>query len=90
MPAGNHDGRTDVQLLRAARSDADAFSVFFRRHAPRIERWLAHQVGDREVALDLTAETFARALEGVGRFRALAGESGAPWRFGIAANQLSG
>jgi RNA polymerase sigma-70 factor (ECF subfamily) len=81
---------TDVELLRAARRDGAAFRAFYERYAPRVHRWFARQTGDRETAFDLTAETFACALEGVPRFRALTGDTAAPWVFGIAANLLRG
>jgi RNA polymerase sigma factor (sigma-70 family) len=89
MPhAARPDSRTDAQLLRATRSDGDAFLVLFDRHADRIQRWFDHQVGNHDVALDLTAETFARALAGSGRFRARVDESALPWLFGIGANLI--
>lgn len=79
---------TDIELLRAARRDDAAFRAFYERYAERVHHWFARQTGDRETALDLTAETFACVLEGVPRFRALTGETAAPWVFGIAANLL--
>src|SRR5450432_1532369 len=82
------DRRSDAELLRATRSDGDAFRALFERHSSRVERWFARQVGDGDVALDLTAETFARALERAGRFRPLVGDSALPWLFGIGANVL--
>ncbi|HEY3614760.1 MAG TPA: RNA polymerase sigma factor, partial [Gaiellales bacterium] len=40
--------------------------------------------GDPDVALDLTAETFARALQSIGRFRGVRVESGRAWIYAIA------
>ena len=79
---------SDVELLRRARTDAEAFRVFFQRYAPPLAAWLEHQVGQREVALDITAETFACALARLDRFRAMTGETAAPWLYGIATNLL--
>ena len=59
----------DSELLRRARMDADAFGVFYRRHARAVYRSLLSACGDPDIALDLTAETFARALQWVGSFR---------------------
>ncbi len=56
-----------------------------RRHGT-IRRWCGRVVGDPLVAGDLTAETFARALEARKRFRDQAGGSALPWLFGIAHN----
>ena len=53
----------DSALLRRARGDAEAFGAFYRRHARAVYRSLLGACGDPDVALDLTAETFARALQ---------------------------
>lgn len=79
---------SDVELLRRAGRDPEAFRAFYQRYALALTTWLERQTGQREVALDLTAETFARALAGLARYRAETGESAAPWLYGIAANLL--
>ena len=76
--------------MRRARVDAEAFRAFYQRYAAPLAAWLERQVGQREVALDMTAETFARALAGLDRFRAETGLTAAPWLYGIAANLLRG
>src|ERR1700704_4768513 len=79
---------SDVELLRRAGTDADAFRAFYQRYALPLTVWMERQVGQREVALDLTAETFACALARLDRYRAEPGETRAPWLHGIAANLL--
>ena len=79
---------TDTDLLRRARLDAEAFGTFYERHAPRVHGWLARETGSRELAADLTAETFAEALRAVHRFRGVHAASGAAWISAIAANVL--
>jgi RNA polymerase sigma-70 factor (ECF subfamily) len=74
---------TDAHLLRAARDDAGAFRVLYERYAARIHRFHLSRTRVAEAA-HLTAETFARAWLGRGRFRDEAGGSAAPWLFGIA------
>jgi RNA polymerase sigma-70 factor (ECF subfamily) len=74
----------DSELLRRARVDADAFGTFYRRHARAVYRSLLSDCGDAEVALDLTAETFARALQAIGSFRGVRVESGRAWIYAIA------
>jgi RNA polymerase sigma-70 factor (ECF subfamily) len=76
----------DAQLLRAAWTDPEAFGEFYRRHALAIERWIRGQTPDMATAADLTAETFAQALVGLGRFRGRSDESARAWRYGIARN----
>jgi RNA polymerase sigma factor (sigma-70 family) len=81
-------GTSDVELLRRAGADADAFRAFYQRYALPLTVWIDRQVGQREVALDLAAETFACALAGLDRYRAETGETAAPWLYAIAANLL--
>lgn len=81
------DDLDDRDLLVAALSDVDAFGVFYRRHAGPLVRFFYRSVGGADVALDLTAETFATVLVELPRFR----PSGAPataWLYAIARNLL--
>jgi RNA polymerase sigma factor (sigma-70 family) len=79
--------RSDGELARRARRDPDAFLRLYVRHAPEIHRWLRTRVHDDEAALDLTAETFARALTAIRQYRADSGAFAA-WLHGIAQNLL--
>src|SRR6476646_10606387 len=81
-------GLDDSALLRRARLDASAFGVFYRRHARAVYRSLLLDCGDPDVALDLTAETFAQALQSLGRFRGPRVSSGRAWIFAIANSML--
>lgn len=81
--------KIDAELLRDARRDAKAFRVVYERHVARVFRMLRHETGQADVAMDLTAETFARALGGAKSFRPGGLDpSAAPWLFGIARNVL--
>jgi RNA polymerase sigma factor (sigma-70 family) len=80
------DPRCDDDLLRAP--DPDAFGAFYARHARAVEAFFARRTGDRALACDLTAETFASALIARRRFRA----GGAParaWLYTIASRRLA-
>jgi RNA polymerase sigma factor (sigma-70 family) len=79
--------QTDAELARRARRDPDAFLQLYVRHAPHIHRWLRARTRNDDAALDLTAETFARALTSVRQYRPDAGAFGA-WVHGIAHNLL--
>jgi RNA polymerase sigma factor (sigma-70 family) len=82
------DRRTDTELLVAARGgDGEAFGRFYRRHVRRVAAFHLARIGEAQDAADLTAETFAAALEGIERFDP---EKGEPigWLFGIARNHL--
>jgi RNA polymerase sigma-70 factor (ECF subfamily) len=81
------ESREDATLLRAAVDDPAAFARFYRRHVRGVIAFFHRRTGDAETAADLTAETFAAALEGCHRY---APERGAPaaWLYGIAHRQL--
>ena len=76
---------TDSSQLRAARTDPAAFESFYRRWAPPLHAWLRTQVPP-DAAGDLTAEAFAQALLGLGRFRGREPGAGVAWLWGIARN----
>lgn len=76
---------TDAQLLSG---DARRFAAFYRRHEDAVLGYFLKRTRSAELAADLTAETFARALEGRERFDGRRGDAGA-WLFGIARNVLS-
>jgi RNA polymerase sigma factor (sigma-70 family) len=79
---------SDVSLLRRARREPEAFGVFYDRHAPALLRWALARVCDRQVALDLVAESFAEALVALPKFRGERPGSAAAWLYGIARNLL--
>ena len=85
-PAGSPSH--DAALLRAARTDAAAFEAFYARGAPPLHAWVRARHNDPESANDLTAETFAAALVGLGRFRGQDPGDGVAWLWGIARNLL--
>ena len=59
---------TDAELIKAARSDPEAFGELYRRHAAAVHGWFRGRTDDR-IAEDLTAETFAQAALSLRRFR---------------------
>jgi RNA polymerase sigma factor (sigma-70 family) len=82
------DARSDAELLRAAREDPDSFRVLYDRYAKRVHQFFERRTRDREVSLDLTSETFARAWLARAKFRDLADGSAGPWLFAIARSVL--
>lgn len=75
--------RSDADLLALTPKVPDAFDVFFVRHSEAILAYVWRHTGNRDVALDLTSETFAVALEAVARFDPQKGDARG-WLFGIA------
>jgi RNA polymerase sigma-70 factor (ECF subfamily) len=81
------DPRTDGELLVATATDPEAFGTFFRRHVRGVLGFFRRRGASAEVALDLTAETFAAALEASTRYE-LRPEPARNWLYGIAWNKL--
>ncbi len=77
---------SDAELLTRAPSDPSAFSELYTRYAEDVHRWLSRRIA--WAASDLTAETFARALLNLDRFRDEYGGTALPWLLGIARNVL--
>jgi len=80
---------SDEQLLQHAAANPDGFGVFYRRHERAVLGLFMRATGRSDLALDLTAETFARALECHRAFDAARG-SARGWLFGIARHVVAG
>jgi len=59
-----------AQMLRRSTSEPEVFAEFYKQHFERVLAYLARRVCDADLALELTAETFAQAYMARGRFRA--------------------
>jgi RNA polymerase sigma-70 factor (ECF subfamily) len=81
------DPRSDGELLVATAADPEAFGIFYRRHVRGVLSFFRRRVGSAELALDLTAETFAAALEATPRYQPRP-EPARGWLYGIAWNKL--
>lgn len=76
----------DEELLAG---DASAYAAFYRRHEDALLGFFLRRVGGApELAADLTAECFARALAGRASFDPARGEARG-WLFGIARHLLA-
>lgn len=61
------------ELALRARTDAEAFGELYRRHRDAVFRYLRARCRDDELALELTAVTFEKALGSIGRYRTKGG-----------------
>lgn len=61
------DPTREQALVARARVDAAAFGELYDWYLPRIHAYVIRRVGDRDVAQDVTATSFERALEAVRR-----------------------
>jgi RNA polymerase sigma-70 factor, ECF subfamily len=74
-----------TDLIDRARTNRSAFGAIYDLYVHRVYAFCMSQVRNREMAEDLTAQTFERALRAIGRYE----HRGAPlssWLFRIAAN----
>ena len=78
-----------MTLERHALRTTEGFAEAYRLHARSILVFLARRTYDPEIALDLTAETFAQAFAARRRFRGHSDEDAAAWLFAIARHVLS-
>ena len=76
---------SDADYLARSLSEPTAFEPIFDRHFGAVHRYLHRRAG-RDLADELTAETFALAFSRRGSCRA--GGSALPWLYGIATNLL--
>jgi RNA polymerase sigma-70 factor (ECF subfamily) len=76
-------------LLARSRSSPRAFADFYEQLSPQVLRFFATRTGDSHRALDLTAETFAKAFEHRRDFRGASDEQAAAWLWRIARNELA-
>ena len=82
------DRKDEAALIERARSDPEAFGELYERYVDRIYNYIFHRVGNQHDAEDLTARTFQRALEHIGRYE----DRGAPfsaWLYRIAHNLVA-
>lgn len=79
---------SDEALLALAHENSDAFAEFYGRYERPVVGFFVRAVGRGDLAADLTAETFAQALDAVRRFDPQLGSASA-WRFGIARHVLA-
>ena len=76
-----------VQVRRAARGDEVAAGAIFDHYYPRVYRYARARLGIDADAEDVAAETFARVLRGLNKFR-WKGAGFEAWLFRIAANLI--
>lgn len=75
-------------LIARAGSDPEAFAELYQRYVDRIYNYIFHRVGSVPDAEDLTARTFQRVYQHIGRYE----EKGAPfsaWLYRIAHNLVA-
>jgi len=88
MARVRYETATDAELLARTGDDAEAFGAFYDRFEAQLLAFFWHATRRADLAADLTAETFAAALESSPSFRPELGSARA-WLFGIARHELA-
>lgn len=78
----------EPSLIAQARIDPAAFAALYDHYFPRIYNYMRYRVWDAQVADDLTARVFERALADLAAYRPERAPFGA-WLFGIARHAVS-
>jgi RNA polymerase sigma-70 factor, ECF subfamily len=78
----------DEDLVEQARTDPEAFAELYRRYVPRVHAFVYRRSRSSELAEEITASTFERALRALPGFRWRDGGFQA-WLYRIAANELA-
>lgn len=96
-PPGGHQSRPDpgdaaaevwALVERAQAGEAEAFGKIYDRYLDMVFRFVYFRVGSRQLAEDLTSETFLRALKRIGSFTWQGRDLGA-WLVTIARNLVA-
>ena len=82
-------GTNEEAWIAAARLDRRAFAPLYDRYATAIYRFCYRKVGDPDVANDLTAQIFVKAIERLDRYQPRAGATFRSWLFAIARNTVT-
>lgn len=81
------DPAREKELVLRAQNDAEAFGEIFDLHYERILAYALKRTGDADVAADIAAEVFAKALKNIRRFT-WRGIPLAAWLYRIAGNEV--
>jgi RNA polymerase sigma-70 factor (ECF subfamily) len=82
------DYDAEFELIEQAKGDPVAFGVLYERYVDRIYSYVYYRTGNQQDAEDLTARTFAKALDHIKRFN----NRGVPfsaWLYRIAHNLVA-
>lgn len=82
------DSEDERRLVEAAQRNPAQFGALYERHVNRVYAFVLLRVRDRDVAEDITADVFCRALANIGTFEWRGAPFGA-WLIRIAANAVS-
>ena len=74
--------------IKEAQKDPRKFEPIYTRYYERIVQYIYHRVENKELAFEITAQVFYRALENLSRYKPM-GVPFSAWLFRIASNELN-
>jgi RNA polymerase sigma-70 factor, ECF subfamily len=78
----------EKQWVERAAKEPSAFTHLYNLYFPKIYAYVNYRVGRVQDAEDITADTFLKALQNIGKFKWQKENSFAAWLFQIARNQI--
>jgi RNA polymerase sigma-70 factor (ECF subfamily) len=81
------DAAVNALVRRASAGDSAAFAEIYDAYAPRVRRFLCHQVSSGDLAEELLQRTFVKMIEALPRYQSRGLPFGA-WVFRIARNAV--
>lgn len=79
--------KTEEDEIKLAQKDPRAFEPLYKRYFERITQYVYHRVESKELAFDITANTFYKALDKLSTYRSKGLPFGA-WLYRIAFNEI--
>ena len=76
-------------LVRAARTDAEALGRLYEWHYERIFRFCVYRLFNKETAEDVTSTVFLQVARGIRSFKGRSEQDFRNWLYAIAANQAN-
>ena len=80
---------SEKALVERAKKEPEAFGILFDKYYDQIYRYILHRTADKDLADDLTADTFHKALEKLWRYNWMNLPFSA-WLYRIAINEVRG
>jgi RNA polymerase sigma-70 factor (ECF subfamily) len=81
--------RENDDLVRAARTDAEALGRLYELHYERIFRFCVYRLFNKETAEDVTSAVFLHVARGIRSFKGRTEQDFRNWLYAIAANQAN-
>ena len=74
-------------LIQKAQKNPKAFRPLYDTHFQQIFSFIFHRVGDKDLAADITSQTFLKALTNIGKYKPM-GYRFSAWLYKIALNEV--